>query len=91
MNPPRAPKGNSFIHSFRRPAEPLPLENNKDLQHPELVVCSKLRLPAEKYIYFKSTILKRVRRIGACISKKEAKKLFRMDVNKTGKLYDWWV
>ncbi|KAI9020403.1 hypothetical protein DFJ74DRAFT_673030 [Hyaloraphidium curvatum] len=60
------------------------------LEEPELRTCEVLRLWPDLYLKAKETILERTERNGF-IKKKDAKKLLRIDVNKTGKLYDWFV
>lgn len=58
------------------------------LQAPELHACEVLRLWPDQYLHARDVILDRTERSGF-LKKKDAKKLLRIDVNKTGKLYDW--
>ncbi|KND02719.1 uncharacterized protein SPPG_01802 [Spizellomyces punctatus DAOM BR117] len=56
----------------------------------ELHTCSTLRLLPETYLKIKETLLTAKAERGP-FKKRDAQKWCRVDVNKTGKLYDWFV
>ena len=58
------------------------------IQAPEREVCSVLRIKIDQYLHAKHVILHKTRQLGY-IAKKDAKRLIHMDVNKTGRIYDW--
>ncbi|KAJ3033778.1 Transcriptional adapter ada2 [Rhizophlyctis rosea] len=68
-----------------------PTSPGYDLHNPdEVAACSTLRLMPEVYLKMKDTLLTARRERGP-IKKREAQKMLRVDVNKTGKIYDWFV
>ncbi|KAJ3052381.1 Transcriptional adapter ada2, partial [Rhizophlyctis rosea] len=54
----------------------------------ELITCSTLRMMPSQYLTVKETLLGAVAR--GPFKKREAKRWFRIDVNKTAVLYDWF-
>ncbi|KAL6613284.1 hypothetical protein U3516DRAFT_826910 [Neocallimastix sp. 'constans'] len=61
------------------------------LQKEEIHTCSKLRILPAQYLRIRDILIKGYKKNGYYL-KKDAKKWCRgIDVNKTGKLYDWWV
>ncbi|KAI9103196.1 Homeodomain-like protein [Phlyctochytrium arcticum] len=74
--------------------DPLPLTPDMphyaDLTPEELVVCSTLRLLPESYLKIKNILLGAKAEKGT-FKKRDAQKWCRVDVNKTGKLYDWFL
>ncbi|KAJ3299470.1 Transcriptional adapter ada2 [Borealophlyctis nickersoniae] len=56
----------------------------------ELATCSTLRLMPDAYLKIKETLLTAWKEKGP-FKKRDAQKLVRVDVNKTGKIYDWFA
>lgn len=75
-------------------SEPLFIPENAEgydlLTSDELQTCSILRLAPIQYYKVKETLLMH-RDTKGFFRKREAQKLCRIDVNKTGKIYDWFV
>jgi hypothetical protein len=55
----------------------------------ELIVCATLRLLPETYLYMKKSLLKAVFTYGP-FKNRDAQKWYRMDVNKTSQVYEWF-
>ncbi len=74
-------------------ATPLDLTNADGLQLltlAEVELCSTLRLLPRPYLVIKETLLREAERLGT-LRRAQARLLLRMDVNKTGKIYDYFV
>ncbi|KAJ3117967.1 hypothetical protein HDU96_004643 [Phlyctochytrium bullatum] len=65
-------------------------EGYEKLQPDEVQVCSTLRLPPTVYLSIKETLLA-ARHVKGTFKKREAQTWCRVDVNKTGKIFDWFV
>ncbi|KAJ3108458.1 Transcriptional adapter ada2 [Phlyctochytrium planicorne] len=65
-------------------------EGYEKLQPDEVTVCSTLRLPPNVYLSIKETLLS-ARHEKGTFKKREAQRWCRVDVNKTGKIFDWFV
>lgn len=61
----------------------------EDVTEEELIVCATLRLLPETYLYMKKSLLKAVFTYGP-FKKRDAQKWYRMDVNKTSQVYEWF-
>lgn len=74
--------------------QPLPVSEDlprySDLNADELIVCETLRLSPAQYLDIKETLLSTIVVRGP-YKKRDAQGWFRIDVNKTNKLYDWFV
>ncbi|KAL2915964.1 hypothetical protein HK105_204388 [Polyrhizophydium stewartii] len=55
----------------------------------ELTICSTLRIMPDQYLHIKEVIMTQVERRGP-FKKRDAKSWFRIDVNKTAILFDWF-
>ncbi|XJO74091.1 hypothetical protein BDV3_003314 [Batrachochytrium dendrobatidis] len=55
----------------------------------EVAICSTLRILPDQYMHIKEVILTQVERRGP-FKKRDAKSWFRIDVNKTAIIYDWF-
>ncbi|KAI9023412.1 hypothetical protein DFJ74DRAFT_669015 [Hyaloraphidium curvatum] len=60
------------------------------LTRDEVKLCETIRLAPKLYLFVKDTMLS-AREERGYFKKLEAKKWFRLDVNKTGKVYDWFM
>ncbi|KAJ3204913.1 Structural maintenance of chromosomes protein 2 [Dinochytrium kinnereticum] len=60
------------------------------LQPDEVYVCNTLRLPPYEYLYIKQ-ILVAARHEKGTYRKREAQSLCNIDVNKTGKVFEWFI
>ena len=65
------------------------MENVDDLNEEEFHICSVLRIFPAQYIKAKEVMLAEFKTRGF-FKKSAAQKMLRMDVNKTGKLYDYF-
>ncbi len=65
-------------------------EGYDDLTPEEVQSCSILRITPLQYLKVKETLLNHSKTKGF-FRKREAQKICRIDVNKTGKIYDWFV
>ncbi|RKP35243.1 hypothetical protein BJ085DRAFT_43458 [Dimargaris cristalligena] len=77
----------------RRPANPLNLDNAEGvhlLSPEEQQLCSVLRILPRPYIVIKETILKEYASRGS-LRRREARELIKIDVNKTSRLYDFFL
>ncbi|KAJ3200843.1 hypothetical protein HDU67_001765 [Dinochytrium kinnereticum] len=60
------------------------------LKSDEVHACATLRLTPSQYLWIKQTLVKARMEKGS-FSKREAQSLFSVDVNKTGRLFDWFI
>ncbi|KXS15400.1 hypothetical protein M427DRAFT_56756 [Gonapodya prolifera JEL478] len=65
-------------------------EGFANLSPAEVRTCAILRIWPAQYLHMKSIVVGSLLRHGLGIRKAECKKLFRIDVNKTGKVWDWF-
>jgi transcriptional adapter 2-alpha len=56
----------------------------------EQQLCSTLRLYPKAYLVIKDTIIREYTRVGS-LKRRQARALIKIDVNKTGKIYDFFV
>ncbi|KAJ1569965.1 Transcriptional adapter ada2 [Nowakowskiella sp. JEL0078] len=96
---PRTPQsisGTSSAEAARRSQIPPPVDiSNSEgfelLAPSEQQICSTLRILPRAYIVIKETILREYTLRNGNLRKRQARGLVKIDVNKTGKLYDFWV
>ncbi|KAJ3094121.1 Transcriptional adapter ada2, partial [Phlyctochytrium bullatum] len=69
---------------------PPSLPRANELTQQEIQTCSTLRMYPDQYLDLKETLLATIVVRGA-YKKRDAQQWFRIDVNKTNKLYDWFV
>ncbi|KAG0362575.1 hypothetical protein BC939DRAFT_464866 [Gamsiella multidivaricata] len=77
----------------RKPANPLNIQNAEGihlLTVPEQALCSTLRIFPKSYMIIKEQLLKEHTRLGG-LKRRQARELIKIDVNKTGKIYDFFV
>ncbi|KAF9583553.1 Transcriptional adapter ada2, partial [Lunasporangiospora selenospora] len=77
----------------RKPANPLNIENAEGihlLTVPEQKLCSTLRILPKPYMIIKEQLLKEHARQGG-LKRRQAREMIKIDVNKTGKIYDFFV
>ncbi|KAJ3410840.1 ATP-binding cassette sub- G member 1 [Chytridiales sp. JEL 0842] len=65
-------------------------EGYEQLADDEIQVCSILRLPPTVYLKIKETLVS-ARHYKGTFKKRDAQKWCRVDVNKTGKVFDWFI
>ncbi|KAG0306029.1 Transcriptional adapter ada2 [Dissophora globulifera] len=78
---------------IRKPANPLNIQNAEGihlLTVPEQALCSTLRIFPKSYMIIKEQLLKEHARLGG-LKRRQARELIKIDVNKTGKIYDFFV
>ncbi|KAI1315554.1 Transcriptional adapter ada2 [Mortierella claussenii] len=78
---------------IRKPANPLNIQNAEGihlLTAPEQALCSTLRIFPKSYMIIKEQLLKEHARLGG-LKRRQARELIKIDVNKTGKIYDFFV
>ncbi|KAG0048462.1 Transcriptional adapter ada2 [Gryganskiella cystojenkinii] len=78
---------------IRKPANPLNIQNAEGihlLTAPEQALCSTLRIFPKSYMIIKEQLLKAHARLGG-LKRRQARELIKIDVNKTGKIYDFFV
>ena len=78
---------------MRKPGAPLDLtgaDGVELLSKTEAELCSTLRVLPKVYLMIKNTILDEYNKRGS-LKRGEARQLVRIDVNKTGKIYDFFV
>ncbi|KXS10136.1 hypothetical protein M427DRAFT_139913 [Gonapodya prolifera JEL478] len=85
----RVPEGAPLIVWRGVPRPPPPSSLSSLLSPEEIDACAVLRIRVEQYLHAKRVMVRQGRR--GWFKKTAAKRWFRMDVNKTGKLYDWFV
>ena len=84
---------NMFPLLSRKPAAPLDLSGTPGLEQladEEREMCSQLRLLPLQYLGHKNTLTKESQRLGS-LKLQQARPLVKIDVNKTKKLYDFFI
>ncbi|KAG9295990.1 hypothetical protein G9A89_011842 [Geosiphon pyriformis] len=79
---------------MRKQSGPIDLENSECvhmLTAAERTLCSHLRIYPKPYLVIKETILKEYARRGFNLKRREARELIKIDVNKTSRIYDFFV
>jgi len=61
------------------------------LSSSEKTLCSHLRIYPKPYLVIKETILKEYARRGFNLKRREARELIKIDVNKTSRIYDFFI
>ncbi|KAF9547166.1 Transcriptional adapter ada2 [Mortierella hygrophila] len=92
-SPRGAAAGNKATPVIRKPANPLNIQNAEGihlLTVPEQALCSTLRIFPKSYMIIKEQLLKEHARLGG-LKRRQARELIKIDVNKTGKIYDFFV
>ncbi|KAG0282630.1 Transcriptional adapter ada2 [Linnemannia gamsii] len=92
-SPRGAAAGNKAAPVIRKPANPLNIQNAEGihlLTVPEQALCSTLRIFPKSYMIIKEQLLKEHARLGG-LKRRQARELIKIDVNKTGKIYDFFV
>ncbi|KAF9975819.1 Transcriptional adapter ada2 [Actinomortierella ambigua] len=77
----------------RKPANPLNIQNAEGIHlllPPEQTLCSQLRIFPKSYMIIKEQLMKEYARLGG-LKRRQARELIKIDVNKTGKIYDFFV
>ncbi|KAI8375776.1 hypothetical protein BD560DRAFT_66225 [Blakeslea trispora] len=77
----------------RKPANPLNIRDADGvhlLTEEEQVLCSTLRIMPRPYLVIKDTILKEYAKLGF-MKRRQARSLIKIDVNKTSRIYDFFV
>ncbi|KAI9142364.1 hypothetical protein BKA69DRAFT_1027557, partial [Paraphysoderma sedebokerense] len=77
----------------RRPANPLDISNAESvhlLTEREQQLCSTLRILPKSYLAIKETLIREYTRLGT-LKRRQARSLIKIDVNKTGKIYDFFL
>lgn len=77
----------------RKPANPLNIRDADGvhlLTEEEQVLCSTLRIMPRPYLVIKDTILKEYARLGH-MKRRQCRSLIKIDVNKTSRIYDFFV
>lgn len=77
----------------RKPANPLNIRDAEGvhlLTEEEQVLCSTLRIMPRPYLVIKDTILKEYAKLGY-MKRRQARSLIKIDVNKTSRIYDFFV
>ncbi|KAK9762966.1 Transcriptional adapter ada2 [Basidiobolus ranarum] len=77
----------------RKPANPLDIQEADGvhlLTPAEQTICSALRILPKAYMVIKETILKEYARLGS-LKRRQARELIKIDVNKTSKIYDFFI
>ncbi|KAF9295762.1 Transcriptional adapter ada2 [Mortierella antarctica] len=85
--------GNKATPPVRKPANPLNIQNAEGihlLTAPEQALCSTLRIFPKSYMIIKEELLKEHARLGG-LKRRQAREMIKIDVNKTGKIYDFFV
>ncbi|ODV96750.1 hypothetical protein PACTADRAFT_48566 [Pachysolen tannophilus NRRL Y-2460] len=77
-----------------KPAQPLDITHAADydlLSQEERILCSTLRLYPKPYLVIKETLFRELLRTGGILKKRTARELLKIDVNKTSKIYEFFV
>lgn len=77
----------------RKPANPLNIQEADGvhlLTEEEQILCSTLRIMPRPYLVIKDTILKEYAKLGY-MKRRQARSLIKIDVNKTSRIYDFFV
>lgn len=79
---------------FRKPAvNPLDISRAADvelLSPQEQILCSQVRIMPKPYLAIKETLFRELLRTGGVLKKKTARELIKIDVNKTGRIYEFF-
>ncbi|KAJ1970142.1 Transcriptional adapter ada2 [Dimargaris xerosporica] len=84
---------NAAATGSRKPANPLDLDNVEGvhlLSPEEQQLCSVLRILPRPYLVIKETILKEYAKRGS-LRRRETRELIKIDVNKTSRIYDFFL
>lgn len=57
----------------------------------EQTLCSNLRILPRPYLVIKETVLREAARLGGVMKRRQARELIKIDVNKTSRIYDFFV
>lgn len=78
---------------IRKPATPLNISTSTDvhlLSPAEQALCSQLRILPKPYIAIKETLMRELVRSGGNLRKRQARELIKIDVNKTGRIFEFF-
>lgn len=86
---------NGMVGSKLRKSAVNPLDISKaadvELLSPqEQILCSQVRIMPKSYIAIKETLFRELLRTGGVLKKKTARELIKIDVNKTGRIYEFF-
>jgi SWIRM domain len=81
----------SVRRSLGAPLDISDAEGFELLSSAERNLCSILRLFPKLYLSIKETLLAAHARLGGCLKRAQARSLIKIDVNKTSKIYDFFV
>ncbi|KAG0004515.1 Transcriptional adapter ada2 [Modicella reniformis] len=93
LSPRGSAAANKSAPVVRKQASPLNIQNAEGihlLTAPEQALCSTLRIFPKSYMIIKEQLLKEHARLGG-LKRRQARELIKIDVNKTGKIYDFFV
>ena len=77
---------------IRKPTNPLNISNADDihlLSPAEQQLCSQLRILPKPYLVIKETLFRELLRSGGTLRKRQARELIHIDVNKTGRIFEF--
>nr|XP_019050277.1 transcriptional adapter 2-alpha [Kwoniella bestiolae CBS 10118]OCF29207.1 transcriptional adapter 2-alpha [Kwoniella bestiolae CBS 10118] len=78
----------------RKPPTPLNLANAASLDllsHDEQLLCSSLRVLPKPYLAIKELYVRENARRSGCLKRRDARRMLKIDVNKSGKIFDFLV
>lgn len=81
-------------HGGRKPPAPLNLANAASLEllsNEEQTLCSQLRVLPKPYLLIKETYLRENERRKGLLKRRDARKMMKIDVNKSGRIFDFLV
>lgn len=81
-------------HGGRKPPAPLNLSNAASLDlltNEEQVLCSQLRVLPKPYLLIKDTYIRENERRKGLLKRRDARKMMKIDVNKSGRIFDFLV
>ncbi|RKP02990.1 hypothetical protein CXG81DRAFT_10088, partial [Caulochytrium protostelioides] len=79
--------------ALRKLPQPLDISNHEGydlLTEPEQRVCSRLRLAPRAYLVIKQTMIREYQATGS-MRRRQARELIKIDVNKTSRIYDFFI
>lgn len=82
------------VQQARKPPQPLNISSSEGhdlLSTAEQELCSKLRILPRAYLVIKETILSEYMKRNGNLKKRTARSLIKIDVNKTSKVWDFFV
>ena len=85
---------NPTIRIVRKAAGPITLDDEEGVElllPAERRLCEHLRIPPHPYMAIKATILKEYARLDGHMRRRQARELIKIDVNKTSRIYDFFV